>query len=264
MKSALYHSRVTHVRTSPKRHRLTYKVSYMLIELAEWDQLGCMSRFLGVDRPGLMRLSRTDYLLGEDRPLVDQLAEVLSTQGISERLHRAQLMTTPRMLGIQFNPLSIFYCYGTDDRVMAIVYEVANTFGERHHYVVQMDGDMRRVHRADKCFYVSPFMETSGAYRFRLHTPTDTLHVAMESKDRNDNTLFASLKGQRANLSASALRGLLLRQPWMILKVIAGIHYEALKLFVKGLKVYSHQSAPERPSRVTSGHLGPVVKRIHP
>lgn len=259
MRSALYRGTVSHVRQAPKGHRFTYEVASLMIDLDDWEALGEVSPFLSVDRPGLMSVSRRDYMDGSDGAVKASLEALLIAHGISEPLDRARLFTYPRMLGYLFNPVSLYLCEDREGGSLATVYEVNNTFGERHHYVVPMRGRASAMHGAEKVFYVSPFMDVSGRYRFRVLDRDHRFALAMESIDSDGSVLNASFKGRKQALTAAALRRVFFRFPLMTLKVTASIHLEALRLWLKGLRVYRHKSAPVRPSHATLGTpLNPV------
>ena len=132
MHSALYFGTVTHVRQRPKTHRLAYRVANLMVDLDEWDAIGKVSRLLGIDRPGLMSLKRSDYLDTSDRPLKESVRDLLAAQGIHDPLGRVRLFTYPRMFGYLFNPVSVYLCETTHGDALATIYEVNNTFGERH------------------------------------------------------------------------------------------------------------------------------------
>ena len=253
MMSALYVGDVHHVRRSPKPHKLKYSVFNLMIDLDDWATIGRVSRWFKVDQKGLMSLSRKDYLFGDDRPLRTQATDLLSRHGVKQPIGRIRLFTYPRILGYLFNPVSLYLCDDTNGQTAAIVYEVNNTFGERHHYVIPMSGGLHSVHTAEKAFYVSPFMETSGRYRFKVSERSDRFAVAIESIDKDGNSLNASFKGTKQMLNASSLRRIFLRFPLMTFKIIAGIHLEALKLWLKGLKIYRHGDAPKHPAKASQG-----------
>lgn len=255
MRSSLYHGTVTHIRQAPKQHRLTYSVAYLMVDLDEWDTLGSISNLFGVDRAGFMSLKRRNFLDGADTPLKPRVEALVRAQGIQGQLGSVRLLTYPRMFGYMFNPVSVYLCEDTVGRGLATIYEVNNTFGERHHYVVPMQGDAKAAHCATKVFYVSPFMETSGRYRFRVLEKGDRFAVAMESVDADGSILNASFRGHQMPLTAANIRATIFKFPLMTLKVTAGIHWEALKLWRKGLKVYGHKASPHRAQHITLGSL---------
>ncbi len=255
MTSALYVGEVHHVRRSPKRHKLNYRVFHLMLDLDDWHNLDKRSHFLAVDRRGVMSVSQTDYISGDKRPLRAKVEALLNTHGVFGKVGRIRLFTYPRIFGYLFNPVSLFLCEDISGQPHATIYEVNNTFGERHHYVIPMTGKACAVHEAEKAFYVSPFMETSGQYRFKVSEKGDRFALAMESVDADGNSLNASFRGIKRPLDASQLRRAFFRFPLMSFKIIAGIHFEALKLWLKGLKVYRHKEAPRHPRGASVGQI---------
>jgi hypothetical protein len=152
----------------------------------------------------------------------------------------------PRILGYAFNPLSLYFCHGRDEALRAILYEVNNTFGERHSYLLPVEpggGPPIRQHCA-KRFYVSPFMAMDLVYEFVIAPPGETLSVAVVERDSEGVILTATQAQSRVALSDRALARLFFTHPLLTLKVIAGIHFEALRLWAKGLRLQPRPPAP--------------------
>jgi DUF1365 family protein len=148
----------------------------------------------------------------------------------------------PRVLGYVFNPLSVYFCSDESGQLRAILYEVHNTFGERHTYVFPMDGAVSAAaeHATPKAFHVSPFLAMDMAYRFRTHPPDDAVAVAISGEDATGPVIFASLSGRREPLSDRALLGLLAGFPLVTLRVIAAIHWHAFRMILKGFRIHRH------------------------
>ncbi len=244
MRSAIYTGEVVHARMRPKSHRLTYKVFCLLLDLDEIGDLGL--RLLGVERPGLMGFRAADH--GDRRtPLRQWAAELLADACIGWDGGRIELLCYPRMFGFVFNPLSVYFCYARSGELRGILYEVHNTHGERHTYVMpaQFDGALVR-HEAEKTFFVSPFMPMDCTYRFRILPPGEAVGISILENDNEGLLLTASFSGKKQELSDRAILGLLLRYPLMTLKVVAGIHYEAVKLLLKGIRLVDWRAARRR------------------
>ena len=244
MRSAIYTGSVVHSRLRPRRHRLSYRVFTLLLDLDEVEAL--RSKVLGIERPGLLGFRASDHGDGTT-PLRQWAAERLADAGIVWDGGRVELLCYPRMLGFVFNPLTVWYCRDRSGELRGILYEVHNTHGERHTYVLPAslsDGEVR--HEAPKRFFVSPFMPPECLYRFRIVPAGDAVTVSIHEHDADGLLLAASFSGDRQPLTDRALLGLLLRYPLMTLKVVAGIHWEAVKLLAKGFRIFDHTPAARR------------------
>ncbi len=235
MNSCLYEGRVMHDRLRPSRHRFSYRFTSWFIDLDELPLLDCDLWGFSYNRPGLFSLWDADFGPGRPAGLKAYIQQLVEAQGRG-RVERVCLLCQPRCLGYIFNSLSVYFCYGSGGRLVATLYEVTNTYRERHLYLTPADdrGPLRQ--QADKKLYVSPFMEMDCRYRFDLHPPAEAFRLVIRMDDR-DGALFNALwQGARAPLDARALRRALWRPP-MTLKTIVAIHWEALKLWRKGTPV---------------------------
>ncbi len=238
--SALYVGQVVHTRLRPVRHRLRYRMIALLLDLDEVAALDRSLRLFSVDRFNLFGFSGRDHLAGTDAPLRDQVEVALRQAGIAPDGGPIRLLAMPRVLGGVFNPLSLFYCYGRDGALRAVLHEVNNTFGQRHCYALPIDDPAASIHhqRCAKAFHVSPFLDMALEYRFRLTAPAETLSVGIEVQDEDGPILSAGLSARRQPLGDGALLRQWLRHPALSLQVLGGIHWEALKLWRKGLRLY--------------------------
>ncbi len=252
MRSAVFRCEVMHARMRPKRHRLRYRIFQVLLDLDEAEELAARSRLFSLGRANLFSFRPSDHL-GGDRPLADQVRELLARAGLELRGGRIQVLCMPRVLGHAFNPLTLFFCHAADGGLAAILYEVNNTFGERHIYVAPVGGGQWRgawVHQAcDKAFFVSPFMPMELAYRFQVREPGETVGVRIGVSDAEGQVLTATLTGEREPFSDAALLRAALSAPLLGLKVLAAIHWEALRIWLKGVR--PHRRDPARTLGVT-------------
>ncbi|HEY0265445.1 MAG TPA: DUF1365 domain-containing protein, partial [Rhizomicrobium sp.] len=182
---------------------------------------------------------------GDGRDLKVWLDDLLAQQGIAADGARRALCY-PRILGYVFNPLSVWFCHARDGALKAIVYEVHNTYDERHAYVLPVGGDRRLVrHGCAKDFYVSPFLSRDCRYRFRIRPPGEDVAVAIHEAEAGAPVLNASFAGERRTLTDGALLKMLLRYPLMTVKVVVAIHYEAVRLMLKGVRRHPHAPKAE-------------------
>lgn len=239
--NALYPVLVTHTRTRPRAHRLRYRAAFLLVDVEAMPKLRLLSR----NRANLFSLRAEDYGAGA-RDLAGYVRGVLAEAGLGAAGARIRLLTMPRCLGYGFNPLSLYLCADATGALRAVLYEVNNTFGQRHNYLVAVDpadGSPLR-HSCDKAFFVSPFMDMELRYRFSLHAPDEALGLHIAVEDADGVLLRATMAGRRRALTDAALLGMACRLPFLGLKVIAAIHWEALKLWRKGLRLRPRPDAP--------------------
>ena len=232
MHSGLYEGLVVHQRLRPKAHRLAYRVFSLLIDLDELEALDHGLKLFGINRPGLLSFHEKDH--GDGGDLRAWIAGQLQRSGITAD-GPVRLLTYPRMFGYVFNPLTVYFCHDGDGTLKAVLYEVSNTFGNRHAYVLPAgDGDTVR-HACNKDMYVSPFVPMDCRYNFAIRPPRDSVQVLINEDDDEGRLLVASFTGKRQELTDKSIASALMRHPLMTLKIMAGIHYEALKIFLKGV-----------------------------
>ena len=256
--SALYFGDVVHQRVRPCRHRLRYRVFFLLVDLDELDTLPRRLRIFSRNRFNLFSFYDRDHGPGDGRPLRPWVERQLAAAAVDLEGGAIRLLCFPRMLGYVFNPLTVYFCHRPDGEPAAILYEVNNTFGERHTYLVPVAPGSAPVlrHRCEKRFYVSPFNAVDGGYSFVVKPPADAVTVVINQSDHAGPLLHATLAARRAPLTRSALLATFVRYPLMTLKVIAGIHWEALRLWRKGLRLVDRPQPPAHPVTVVrQAHL---------
>lgn len=249
--SALYVGRVTHHRLRPRRHRLAYRTYWLLLDLDELPALSRRLRLLAYNRFNLFSVHDEDHGSGEQKPLRAQIETHLAGAGIDLAGGKVLLLAMPRLLGYAFNPLSVYFCYRRDGTLSALVYEVHNTFRQRHSYVIAVAGDAGAVQQhCAKRFYVSPFLDMEMRYDFRVEAPGDAVRVTVRGSDRDGDLIAATLFGRRETLTDTRLLRLFFSHPLLTLKVTLAIHFEASLLWLKGLRLRPRPAAPERPVTV--------------
>ncbi|PTM52771.1 DUF1365 domain-containing protein [Phreatobacter oligotrophus] len=239
--SALYVGRVMHRRTRPRPHALAYRVFWVLLDLDEIDALDARLRLFSRDRANVFSFRTADYGDRSGRPLRPQIEERLAAAGIDTSGGPIRLLTMPRILGYAFNPLSVFFCHRVDGSLAATIYEVHNTFGEIHSYLIPAEGASRPiVQDSAKAFHVSPFLTRDMSYRFRLQPPGDDVAVHIAAKDSAGPMVYASLSGERRPLTDRNLLKLLVTHPLLTLRVTLAIHWHALLLVAKRIPLIRH------------------------
>jgi len=246
--SALYVGRVMHQRLRPRRHRLGYRVYELLLDLDELPALDARLRCLSVGRFNLFSFHARDYGDGTDTDLRSQIEGRLLEAGLPSG-GAIRLLTMPRLLGHGFNPISVWFCHVPGSTALqALIYEVNNTFGQRHSYLIPVDdGDAQVLEqRCDKQLYVSPFNGMTQGYRFRVEPPGETVSVVVNVHGLEGLVLKARLDGRRRPLTDAALLRIFLSHPLLTLKVVASIHWEALRLLIKRVPLHPRPEAPAR------------------
>ena len=246
--ASLYRGTVMHARMKPKTHRFVYSVYSLLIDLDRLDAAASQSRLFSLNRFNLFAFYERDFGAGDARGLRAHVDRALAQAGLAERCASVMLLCYPRLLGFAFNPLAIYYCYGADGELTALIYEVRNTFGQKHSYVAPVkagEADAPGVHQArDKLFYVSPFLDMALSYSFRLSRPGAALHVRILETDADGPVLAATFAGRQEKLTTASLIRAFFAVPMLTFKVVAGINYEALKLWAKGITVKARPAPP--------------------
>ena len=243
--NALYTGHVAHMR--PGKHRLRYPVFMLTLDL---DQPIRGLRLLKHNRGALFAFFDRDHAEQRDAPLKPQIEAKLRDAGIPWDGGRIVLLTMPRLFNYVFNPLSVYFCYRRDGSVAALVHEVSNTFGESHFYVLppRMESNGNITQACAKEFFVSPFLEGDLSYEFNITPPGQRVAVAMIVRRGEEVALTASFAGARRDLSDAQLFRAWLGNPLMTFKVIAGIHWEALRMWLKGVRFLGRRGQHPHPS----------------
>jgi DUF1365 family protein len=252
--SAIYEGWVRHRRHSPHAHSFRYRMAQLWIDLDEVDEVFAKRWLWSVNRPNLAQFRRNDYLEPHDLPLAEAVRVRVEAQTGRRPEGPIRLLTHLRYLGCVFNPVSFYYCYQSDGKTLdTVLAEITNTpWGERHAYALQVDSahPRGRAHEWNfrKSFHVSPFMAMERDYRWRFTVPGEDLRVHMDVLQADQRELDVSLTLQRRPLNAASLARVLWRYPMMTAQVVAAIHWQALRLFLKGNPVHNHPSiAQELP-----------------
>ena len=243
MPSALYSGQVRHTRLQPFHHTFSYRVFYGLFDIDRLDELDRNHRWFSVGRFNLLSFDHSVHGPEDDGPLRPWVEEVLANAGVDLDGGPVYLLTFPRILGYVFNPISVWYCYDSTGELAAVIHEVRNTFGDRHSYVVPLvDQGLR--HTFDKQLHVSPFNPMDQHYRFSISPPGRRISVSIDQHDDQGRLLRAGMGLSRVEFTDANLWRLFWSHPLLTLKVTAAIHWQAIKLKLKGATFHRRPHPP--------------------
>lgn len=242
--ASLYDGTIMHQRMSPFRHRFTYRVWSLLADIDRLSELSRLSPLFSHNCFNLVSFHDRDHGAGDGSTLrahVDRLLREAQMQPA----RKIFLLCYPRVLGYAFNPISVYYCFGDHGALTAMIYEVRNTFCEKHTYVAPIDiGQSPGRQERRKLFFVSPFLGFGLTYRFRFDAPGERLRLRILEVDDSGPVLAASFHGERLHLTTTNLLRLSWAVPLLGIKVMTSIHWEALKLWIKGAGLVARPQAP--------------------
>ena len=245
--AALYVGEVMHARLKPMGHRFSYRVMSLLIDLDRLADADRQSPLFGVNRAALYSFHEADHGKRDGSSLRAYAQRCAAERGIDLTGGRVLLLCYPRLLGYTFNPLSVYFCYRADGELALLIYEVRNTFGDIHPYVLPVlsgeisDAGVRQ--QQDKLFYVSPFIEMAMRYHFRVLPPGERVQLRILETDREGPLLAATFNGRRRVLNTKELLRAFFALPLVTMKIMAAIHWEALRLWLKGARLVPRKDA---------------------
>lgn len=235
LNNGLLRARIMHRRLLPRQNQFVYHVYYLCFPLSQLAKLA--SGWLRLERFGVFSFYKRDYGARDGSELLPWIRGLLARYGVTAADGEVVLMTMPRVLGHVFNPVSFWFCLDKTGGLRAVLAEVNNTFGERHCYLLFHD-DQRVIApdewlKSNKMFYVSPFLEVKGSYLFRFHYQEHHVGVWIDYQTDEGLVLQTFVGGVRAPLTNASLMCAFCQIPLVTLKVIALIHYQAVKLWLK-------------------------------
>ncbi|MFZ0764944.1 DUF1365 domain-containing protein [Bradyrhizobium sp.] len=256
--AALYIGEVMHARLKPVGHRFNYRVMSLLIDLDRLEVADRQTPLFGVNRRALYSFHESDHGKRDGSSLRLYAQRCASEHGIDLTGGRVLLMCYPRLLGYTFNPLSVYFCYGANGQPALLIYEVRNTFGDIHAYVLPVKrGDISPAgirQAQEKRFYVSPFVQMAMRYHFRVVPPSDHVKLRILETDSEGPLLSATFNGRRRALATGELLRSFFLLPAVTAKIVAAIHWEALRLWLKGVRLVP------RPDGTANGGLATAAR----
>jgi uncharacterized protein len=265
--AALYFGKVMHARLKPMGHRFSYRVMSLLIDLGRLDQADRQSPLFGVNRAALYSFHEADHGERDGSSLQGYALLRAAEHGIDLAGGKVLVLCYPRLFGYTFNPLSVYFCYAADNALALLIYEVRNTFGDIHAYVLPVreseisEAGVRQVQ--DKLFYVSPFVAMAMRYHFRILPPGNEVKLRILETDHEGPLLAATFAGHRRPLTSATLLRAFVSLPLVTVKIIAAIHWEALRLWIKGAKFIPRLRAADAKEPTTSLASGKSRAYIH-
>jgi DUF1365 family protein len=246
MRPLLFFGQVMHSRLRPQRNRCVYPVFFIRARIDRIDAL--RGSLFSLDRWNLFSLHRRDHGARDGSELEPWIRGLLGREGLDSANGEIWLQTFPRVLGYVFNPVSFWLCHDRDGRLRAVLCEVSNTFGERHNYLLA-HSDQRPILpgerlTARKKLHVSPFCEVEGCYRFQFDLDRGACAVRIDYHDAHGLLLTTAVSGQGQALTTRSLARAFVRYPWMTLGVILRIHWQALRLWIKGVPFFRKPLPP--------------------
>ena len=236
--SWIYNGKVIHKRFKPKIHFFKYKVFSLLLDLDEIDTIDNKINLFSYNKFNLISFYDRDHGDRDGSSIKDWVIENLKLNNIQHKDMKIKILCYPRILGYVFNPLSIFFVYDNNSSLISILKKEKNTFGEQHTYIFRIDSNSDLIqNNCNKKFYVSPFMDLNSKYYFKISNPREKLSVVIDQRDNEGKLLFASQDGIRTTFTTKNLILAYLKNPLMTIKIISAIHYEAFRLWLKGIKL---------------------------
>ncbi len=240
LSSCVYFGDVMHTRLKPRKHLFRYKVFSLFLDIDSLDRLEKTSKIFRVNKWGLISLYETDHGNRKDKKLRNWVNKKLKEHGY-RKPEKVFLLCFPRILGLGFNPLSIFFCY-QENQLETVIYEVKNTYGDQTEYILpcNLDRDGKIRHQHKKEMYVSPFIDMNQTYYFTIAPPTEKLSIKINERDAEGDLLIATQTGIAKTFNDKILFKALIRYPFMLAKVLILIHWNAVILYFKRVKYYSY------------------------
>ncbi len=249
--ATFYAGRVGHIRHTPFRYKFDYRIYMLAVDLDRLGEVAAKSKLFSHNRAGLISLHDKDHGFRDGRSLRAYADTALARQGLEQFGHQIQFITMPRLLGYAFNPISFYFCRDATGQLGAVLHQVKNTFGDQVGYLMPVSGEGIIRQRAPKTMHVSPFFDMQGGYRFALTAPAEKLTVSIQYGAAAQKRMTATMVLVARPFTDASILRLLTEMPLAPLKVMTAIHWQALKLFLRGAKF--HNVPEQRHEAVIAG-----------
>jgi len=248
----IFSGRVMHARHVAPRLRFSYRIWMLALDLGRIDQVAAASWLFGHNRFAPVALHDRDHGGRDGTPLGDWITHQLDAAGLSAYAAQVYFVAMPRLFGFAFNPLASYFCHDAAGRLGAVLHQVKNTFGDQHCYLLPVANAGELRHRAEKRLHVSPFHDLEGSYRFTCHAPDfqrddAMLSLAIAYGTAAEPRMSAVMRLRAAPLTAARLLRMLASQPFAAVRVVAAIHWQALKLWWRGARFHRAPPPPSDP-----------------
>ncbi len=255
MNSCLYECAVMHHRLEPLKNRFVYRMFMFYLDLDELDSLAGTLRLLSRNQFNVFNFRDDDHLQFSGTHVKESIIEYLDSKGVALKNGRVMLLTHLCTLGYTFNPVSFYFCFDENGQPLCVVPEIGNTFGELKLFFIGQNelDDGSFCQRTEKYFYVSPFTDLDTTFDFNLKTPGETLNLRIDDYQEGQKFFISTLTGSRKELTDGRLCWYTLRFPFITLKVIFLIHWQALKLILRKLPYHKKTDHPELQREVYYG-----------
>ncbi|PPR37478.1 MAG: hypothetical protein CFH26_00721 [Alphaproteobacteria bacterium MarineAlpha6_Bin4] len=233
----IYSGTLIHTRLKPKFHKFFYNIFYFFINIDNLDDLKKKYIFFSYNNFNIFSIYDKDHGYRNKKKIKEWIKEILKKININEKKTKVFLLSMPRIFGYAFNPLSIFFCYDLNGTLRSVIYEVKNTFGEQHCYVFKTNKNSKRdnkmfSHSCKKNFHVSPFWGMDGIYNFKILNPRNRFYSSIIMKKKGKKIFQAILNCRYVKLGYKNLILILFKFPFLTIKVVLAIYFEALKIFI--------------------------------
>ncbi|WP_421791655.1 DUF1365 domain-containing protein [Hyphobacterium sp.] len=244
---AIWRGTTVHKRLQPFEHAFKYPVAMIGVDLNRLDEAGQVTKWLAINKSGPFSFCEKDFGARDGSSLRDWSLARFHENGI-KGVDRVYFICQPRILGYQFNPISLHFGYAEDGALLGIIYEVHNTFGDAHAYVAPVSGEAVERHNAEKNLHVSPFFDVSGEYAFALQPPDEALSLAIRKAEDGEADFRASMTLEKRPATGMQFFRWFTGFPLSTLFTIGAIHFEAARLWIKGARYHNRPEPPRHPA----------------
>jgi DUF1365 family protein len=247
MSSCIYFGHVMHQRMKPFRHGFRYRIFTLYLDLDELPEMQKSIGIISYNKFNIFSVYDRDHATRDGQPIKQWVLKHARDKGFDLEGGKIYMLCFPRLFGYVFNPLTMYFCKDRAGKLAAILYEVKNTFGEQHGYFLSVaDADLHVQHGHPKHFYVSPFIPMEAHYHFTVKDPGEKLSVLIRQKDKEGDLLLATWTGRKSALDRANLLKALVLFPFQAFYVMFAIHWQALKIWLKGGRYYSRPKVPDK------------------